>query len=131
IGKRIQEMGPGPRIWGFLTQNFGGFGSQTPNLGILTQIWVFPPQGSEGEESEEDSEGGEGRLCPPHDPVLAQAGRVRAGLRALELKLAALEQHQELVLGTPLPTAELQQDLQRLRDEIQELTREIRAGLRG
>ncbi|XP_068855131.1 syntaxin-4-like isoform X2 [Aphelocoma coerulescens] len=82
-------------------------------------------------DSDSDSEGGEGRLCPPSDPVLAQARRVRAGLRALELKLAALEQQQELVLGCPLPPPELQRDLQQLRDEIQELTREIRGGLRG
>ncbi|XP_058716879.1 syntaxin-4-like isoform X2 [Poecile atricapillus] len=85
------------------------------------------------QDSDSESEGGEGRerLRPPGDPALNQAQGVRAGLRALELKAAALEQLQERALATPLPPPELQQDLQRLRDEIQELTREIRGGLRG
>ncbi|NXD46839.1 STX4 protein, partial [Copsychus sechellarum] len=83
-------------------------------------------------DSESDSEGGEGRqLRPPGDPALAQARRVGAGLRSLELRAAELERLQELALGSPLPPPELQRDLQRLRDEIQELTREIRGGLRG
>lgn len=56
---------------------------------------------------------------------------MRSGLRALEAKLEALERQQEAVLGCPLPPQELQKDLQKLRDEIQELTREIRAALRG
>ncbi|NXH37855.1 STX4 protein, partial [Dicaeum eximium] len=89
-----------------------------------------PPQ-----DSDSDSEGeglwGEGRLCPAPGPTLAQAGSVRAGLRSLTLKAAELEELQERLLGTALPPHELHQDLQRLRDEIQELTREIRAGLRG
>ncbi|XP_062368399.1 syntaxin-4 isoform X2 [Cinclus cinclus] len=83
-------------------------------------------------DSDSDSEGGEGRkLRPPADPALVQARQVGAGLRALQVKAAELEQLQETVLGTPLPPPELQRDLQRVRDEIQELTREIRGGLRG
>lgn len=84
-------------------------------------------------DSESDSEGGEGRgrLRPPSDPTLAQAHRIRSQLGVLEQNLAVLEQQQELVLGTPLPPPELQQDLQRLRDEIQEQTREIQRGLKG
>ncbi|XP_066065159.1 syntaxin-4-like [Chamaea fasciata] len=84
-------------------------------------------------DADSDSDGGEGRrrLRPPADPALAQAGAVRTQLKALELRVGELEQLQELVLGTPLPPQELQRDLQRLRDEIQELTREIRGGLRG
>ncbi|NXC10114.1 STX4 protein, partial [Orthonyx spaldingii] len=113
VGTGRQKVGAGTRNRGFRTQN------------------LRRSQQDSDEDSEEGSEGGEGRLSPPSDPALAQARQVRAGLRALELKLEALEQQQELVLGCPLPTQELQQDLQRLRDETQELTREIRAGLRG
>ncbi|XP_036249528.1 syntaxin-4-like [Molothrus ater] len=85
--------------------------------------------------SDSDSEGegpwGEGRLLSPQDPALAQGRRVRASLRALALKAAALEQLQERALGTPLPPPELQEELQQLRDEIQDLTREIQGGLRA
>nr|XP_041575511.1 syntaxin-4-like isoform X1 [Taeniopygia guttata] len=75
--------------------------------------------------------GGGGRLLPPEDPALAQAQYLRSALGALSLRAAALERLQERALATPLPPPELQEDLQRVRDEIQDLTREIQAGLRG
>ncbi|XP_062494580.1 syntaxin-4-like [Pezoporus occidentalis] len=85
-----------------------------------------------GSSSEEDEEADDGakvalmRLNP-----LLQAGRVRAALRALELKLEALELLQEAVLGSPLPPEGQQRDLQLHRDEIQELTQEIRSRLQA
>ncbi|XP_061300123.1 syntaxin-4-like [Pezoporus flaviventris] len=85
-----------------------------------------------GSSSEEDEEADDGakvalmRLNP-----LLQAGRVRAALRALELKLEALELLQEAVLGSPLPPEGQQRDLQLHRDEIQKLTQEIRSRLQA
>ncbi|KAM6032681.1 syntaxin-4-like [Theristicus caerulescens] len=91
------------------------------------------------EEEEEEEEAARDRvalmgLSPPAPPgadTLLQARGVRAALRALEQKLEALEQQQEAVLGTPLPDEGLKRDLQVLRDEIQELTQEIRTRLRA
>ncbi|NWX04888.1 STX4 protein, partial [Caloenas nicobarica] len=60
-----------------------------------------------------------------------QARAVREALGTLELKLEQLEQQQEAALGTPLPTPELKRDLELLRDEIQELTGQIRTRLRA
>ncbi|NXB61597.1 STX4 protein, partial [Struthidea cinerea] len=125
VGEKNQKWEKGTQNWDFRTQNWG---SRTRNWGFWARNGGISQQASD---SDSDSEGGEGRLRSPSDPVLAQARQVRAGLRALELKLAALEQQQELVLGCPLPPQELQRDLQQLRDEIQELTREIRGALRG
>ncbi|XP_074414095.1 syntaxin-4-like isoform X1 [Zonotrichia albicollis] len=87
-------------------------------------------QGSDSD-SEGEGPGGEGRLLGPQDPALAQARRVRSLLAALSRSAAELEQLQERALGTPLPPPELQEELQRLRDEIQDLTREIQGGLRA
>ncbi|NWV24950.1 STX4 protein, partial [Origma solitaria] len=104
----------------------------SPNFGFSHPNFVLSRQGSdEDSEEEEEEPWGEGRLCPPGDAALAQARRARSGLAALELKLSALEREQERALGCPLPPPELQQELQQLRDETQELTREIRAALRG
>ncbi|KAM9258563.1 syntaxin-4 [Morus bassanus] len=92
---------------------------------------------SSGEEEEEEEERDRVALmglCPPAPPgadTLLQARGVRAALRVLEQKLEALEQQQEAVLGTPLPDEGLKRDLQVLRDEIQELTQEIRTRLRA
>ncbi|XP_069630624.1 LOW QUALITY PROTEIN: syntaxin-4-like [Haliaeetus albicilla] len=95
---------------------------------------------SSEEEEEEDGEDEErDRVAlmglrspgPPGADTLLQARGVRAALRALEQKLEALEQQQEAVLGTPLPDEGLKRDLQVLRDEIQELTQEIRTRLRA
>ncbi|KAM9510546.1 uncharacterized protein ACIB01_019411 isoform 2-T2 [Guaruba guarouba] len=54
--------------------------------------------------SSEDEEGDDGGTMASTalNPLL-QAGRVRAALRALELKVEALEQLQEAALGSPLP----------------------------
>ncbi|XP_057264910.1 syntaxin-4-like [Pezoporus wallicus] len=85
-----------------------------------------------GSSSEEDEEADDGakvalmRLNP-----LLQAGRVRAALRALELKLEALELLQEAVLGSPLSPEGQQRDLQLHRDEIQKLMQEIRSRLQA
>ncbi|XP_040399454.1 syntaxin-4-like, partial [Cygnus olor] len=68
---------------------------------------------------------------PPGTDTLLQARAVRAALRVLEEKLGALEQQQEAVLGTPLPDDGLKRDLQALREEIQQLTRDIGARLKG
>ncbi|XP_059693605.1 syntaxin-4-like [Haemorhous mexicanus] len=62
---------------------------------------------------------------------LHQARAVRGALGALALRAAALEELQERALGTPLPPPELQEQLQKLRDKIQDLTREIQRGLRA
>ncbi|XP_064331502.1 syntaxin-4 [Phalacrocorax carbo] len=92
---------------------------------------------SSGEEEEEEEEPDRVALmglrppAPPGADTLLQAQGVRAALRVLEQKLEALEQQQEAVLGTPLPPEGLKRDLQVLRDEIQELTREIRARLQA
>ncbi|XP_061229057.1 syntaxin-4-like [Neopsephotus bourkii] len=88
-----------------------------------------PPGGSSSEEDEEADDGAKGALMRLN-PLL-QAGRVRAALRALELKLEALEMLQEAVLGSPLPPEGQQRDLQLHRDEIQELTQEIRSRLQA
>ncbi|GAB0202430.1 syntaxin-4-like [Grus japonensis] len=93
--------------------------------------------GCSSEEEEEEEERDHVTLrklrppAPPGTDTLLQARGVRAALRALEQKLEALEQQQEAVLGTPLPEEGLKRDLQVLRDEIQELMREIRTRLRA
>ncbi|XP_072792501.1 syntaxin-4-like [Taeniopygia guttata] len=103
-----------------------------PKSSFFTPILVYflSPQASDSD-SEGEGRGGEGRLLPPEDPALAQAQYLRSALGALSLRAAALERLQERALATPLPPPELQEDLQRVRDEIQDLTREIQAGLRG
>ncbi|KAK2512310.1 Stx4 [Columba livia] len=68
--------------------------------------------------------------APPGPDALLQARGVREALGTLELKLEQLEQRQEAALGTPLPPPELKRDLELLRDEIQELTGQIRTRLR-
>ncbi|XP_030826690.1 syntaxin-4-like isoform X2 [Camarhynchus parvulus] len=87
-------------------------------------------QGSDSD-SEGEGPGGEGRLLGPQDPALAQARRVRSLLSLLSLRAAELQRLQERALRTPLPPPELQEELQRLRDEIQDLTRDIQGGLRA
>ncbi|XP_067172871.1 syntaxin-4 [Apteryx mantelli] len=69
--------------------------------------------------------------APPGTDALVQARGVRAALRTLELKVAALERQQDTVLGTPLPDEGLKRELQTLREEIQELTRDVRARLKA
>ncbi|XP_033930082.1 syntaxin-4-like isoform X1 [Melopsittacus undulatus] len=81
---------------------------------------------SEGDEAEDGDKEALMKLNP-----LLQAGRVRTALRALEQELQALEQLQEEALGSPLPPDGQQRDLQLHRDEIQELTQEIRSRLRA
>uniref|UniRef100_A0A674GDE8 t-SNARE coiled-coil homology domain-containing protein n=1 Tax=Taeniopygia guttata TaxID=59729 RepID=A0A674GDE8_TAEGU len=108
----------------------------SPQIRFFSQNRRFSPQFSfifqaSDSDSEGEGRGGEGRLLPPEDPALAQAQYLRSALGALSLRAAALERLQERALATPLPPPELQEDLQRVRDEIQDLTREIQAGLRG
>ncbi|XP_068779383.1 syntaxin-4 isoform X1 [Struthio camelus] len=69
--------------------------------------------------------------APPGADALEQARGVRAALRTLELKVAALERQQDTVLGTPLPDEGLKRELQTLRDEIRELTGDARARLKA
>ncbi|XP_033929513.1 syntaxin-4-like [Melopsittacus undulatus] len=60
---------------------------------------------------------------------LRQAGRVRTALRALEQELQAWSSCRRRLWAAPCPPT--QRDLQLHRDEIQELTQEIRSRLRA
>ncbi|KAM6988702.1 syntaxin-4-like isoform 1-T1 [Passerculus sandwichensis] len=141
-GKENPKMGRKDEKWESGRENGGkqpelGKEPQTgTEFGILPRSEIFPPnfrsppQGSDSD-SEGEGPGGEGRLLGPQDPALAQAQRIRSQLSSLSARAAELERLQERALGTPLPPPELQEELQRLRDEIQDLTREIQGGLRA
>ncbi|XP_064904184.1 syntaxin-4 isoform X3 [Columba livia] len=96
-------------------------------------------QGCEDEDDDDERVTLMGVGTPPRPPrarrppaAYANAGAgVREALGTLELKLEQLEQRQEAALGTPLPPPELKRDLELLRDEIQELTGQIRSRLRA
>ncbi|XP_021239071.1 syntaxin-4-like, partial [Numida meleagris] len=71
-------------------------------------------------------------LKPPReDETLLQARAVRAALRALEQKLAELEQLQEALLGNALPDPGQKRALQEQRDEIQRLANDTRTRLKA
>ncbi|NXO11553.1 STX4 protein, partial [Oriolus oriolus] len=114
-GVKEPETGEETQKWDFWARIWGVF--------FWTQNWGISRQ-----DSDSDSEGGEGRLCSPSDPVLAQVGPAAPRSHLVCISFAS---HLHLVCISFASHWQLQRDLQRLRDEIQELTREIRGGLRG
>ncbi|CAM5117747.1 unnamed protein product, partial [Eretmochelys imbricata] len=55
---------------------------------------------------------------------------IREALKTLEGKVKDLEKHQTTILATPLPEDNMKRDLQRLREEIKDLAKDIRRRLK-
>ncbi|XP_020662959.1 syntaxin-4 isoform X1 [Pogona vitticeps] len=55
---------------------------------------------------------------------------IREALKTLESKVKDLEKKQTTILATPLPEDSMKQDLQKIRDEIKELAKDIRSRLK-
>ncbi|XP_077170801.1 syntaxin-4 [Paroedura picta] len=66
----------------------------------------------------------------PADEFLHTTRDIREALKTLESKVIDLEKHQITILATPLPEDSMKQDLQKLREEIKELAKDIRTRLK-
>ncbi|XP_042328828.1 LOW QUALITY PROTEIN: syntaxin-4 [Sceloporus undulatus] len=69
-------------------------------------------------------------LSDPTDEFFMTTRGIREALRTLENKVKDLEKKQTTILATPLPEDSMKQDLQKLRDEIKELAKDIRTRLK-
>ncbi|KYO41044.1 syntaxin-4 [Alligator mississippiensis] len=74
--------------------------------------------------------GSAGDTDPGHQLLLTARG-VREVLRTLAQKVAELEKQQSTILATPLPEDGMKRDLQRLREEIRELAKDVQARLKA
>lgn len=66
----------------------------------------------------------------PLDDFFKTTRGIREALKALEEKVKELEKHQTTILATPLPEDSMKQDLQRLREEIKDLAKDVRSRLK-
>ncbi|XP_028560014.2 syntaxin-4 isoform X2 [Podarcis muralis] len=66
----------------------------------------------------------------PTDEFFRTTRGIREALKTLGSKVKDLEKHQTTILATPLPEDSMKQDLQKLREEIKELAKDIRARLK-
>ncbi|XP_034991173.1 syntaxin-4 [Zootoca vivipara] len=66
----------------------------------------------------------------PTDEFFRTTRGIREALRTLGSKVKDLEKHQTTILATPLPEDSMKQDLQKLREEIKELAKDIRTRLK-
>ncbi|XP_074854447.1 syntaxin-4 [Carettochelys insculpta] len=66
----------------------------------------------------------------PLDEFFLTARGIRQALKTLEEKVKDLEKHQTTILATPLPEDSMKQDLQRLREEIKDMAKDIRGRLK-
>ncbi|XP_053882256.1 syntaxin-4 [Malaclemys terrapin pileata] len=66
----------------------------------------------------------------PEDEFFQTARGIREALKTLEGKVKDLEKHQTTILATPLPEDSMKRDLQRLREEIKDLAKDIRSRLK-
>uniref|UniRef100_A0A452GPH4 t-SNARE coiled-coil homology domain-containing protein n=1 Tax=Gopherus agassizii TaxID=38772 RepID=A0A452GPH4_9SAUR len=66
----------------------------------------------------------------PPDEFFQMARGIREALKTLEGKVKDLEKHQTTILATPLPEDSMKRDLQRLREEIKGLAKDIRSRLK-
>ncbi|XP_033026895.1 syntaxin-4 [Lacerta agilis] len=66
----------------------------------------------------------------PTDEFFQTTRGIREALRTLGSKVKDLEKHQTTILATPLPEDSMKQDLQKLREEIKELAKDIRTRLK-
>lgn len=66
----------------------------------------------------------------PTDEFLQMTRGIREVLKTLESKVVDLEKHQTTILATPIPEDSMKQDLQKLREEIKELAKDIRTRLK-
>ncbi|XP_038260752.1 syntaxin-4 [Dermochelys coriacea] len=67
----------------------------------------------------------------PLDEFFQTARGIREALKTLEGKVKDLEKHQTTILATPLPEDSMKRDLQRLREEIKDLAKDIRSRLKS
>lgn len=66
----------------------------------------------------------------PIDDFFRTTRGIREALKMLESKVKDLEKHQTTILATPLPEDSMKQDLQKLREDIKILAKDIRASLK-
>uniref|UniRef100_A0A8C8SFH4 Syntaxin-4 n=1 Tax=Pelusios castaneus TaxID=367368 RepID=A0A8C8SFH4_9SAUR len=66
----------------------------------------------------------------PMDEFFQTVRGIREALKTLEGKVKDLEKHQTTILATPLPKDSMKRDLQRLREEIKDLAKDIRSRLK-
>ncbi|XP_066487206.1 syntaxin-4 [Tiliqua scincoides] len=66
----------------------------------------------------------------PTDEFFRTTRGIREALKMLESKVKDLEKHQTTILATPLPEDNMKQDLQKLREDIKVLAKDIRASLK-
>ncbi|XP_053216706.1 syntaxin-4 isoform X1 [Podarcis raffonei] len=66
----------------------------------------------------------------PTDEFFRTTRGIREALKTLGSKVKDLEKHQTTILATPLPEDSMKQDLQKLREEIKELAKDIRTRLK-
>ncbi|XP_062994507.1 syntaxin-4 [Elgaria multicarinata webbii] len=66
----------------------------------------------------------------PTDAFFQTTAGIREALKTLENKVKDLEKHQTTILATPLPEDSMKENLQRLREEIRELAKDIRTRLK-
>ncbi|XP_053120951.1 syntaxin-4 isoform X2 [Hemicordylus capensis] len=66
----------------------------------------------------------------PTDEFFQMTRDIRMALKTLERKVSDLEMHQTTILAAPLPEDSMKQNLQKLREEIKELAKDIRARLK-
>ncbi|XP_054849312.1 syntaxin-4 [Eublepharis macularius] len=66
----------------------------------------------------------------PTDEFFQMTRGIREALKTLESKVIDLEKHQITILATPLPEESMKQDLQKLREEIKDLAKDIRGRLK-
>ncbi|XP_061445963.1 syntaxin-4 isoform X2 [Rhineura floridana] len=66
----------------------------------------------------------------PTDEFFQTTRGIRETLKTLEGKVKDLEKHQSTILATPIPEESMKQDLQKLREEIKELAKDIRTRLK-
>uniref|UniRef100_A0A670JP23 Syntaxin-4 n=1 Tax=Podarcis muralis TaxID=64176 RepID=A0A670JP23_PODMU len=66
----------------------------------------------------------------PTDEFFRTTRGIREALKTLGSKVKDLEKHQTTILATPLPEDSMKQDLQKLREEIKELAKDVRTRLK-
>ncbi|KAJ7314139.1 hypothetical protein JRQ81_006077 [Phrynocephalus forsythii] len=66
----------------------------------------------------------------PTDEFFQTTRGIREALRTLDSKVKDLEKKQTTILATPLPEDSMKQDLQKIRDEIKEMAKDIRSRLK-
>ncbi|KAJ6652141.1 hypothetical protein lerEdw1_013182 [Lerista edwardsae] len=67
----------------------------------------------------------------PTDEFFRTTRGIREALKMLESKVKDLEKHQTTILATPLPEDSMKQDLQKLREDIKVLAKDIRTRLKS